>query len=140
LALGNGIAFDIDFLFWDELRGQPPWGHCHIELLEAGGHRRLGFAIGLFECVALDRLLQGYSSPRPLTHHAMATAITALRGTLEYVEIDECYPAELTYDAKLHIHQMGVKVVVDVRPSDALVLALICDVPIIVSQDVLAAL
>lgn len=137
LSVGNGVAFDIDFVFFDELQEPHPWGRCHVELLEVGGNRRLGFDIGVNECGALDRELQGYPSPRPLTHHAMGAAISALGGRLQYVEIDKFSPAEHIYEAKLRIQQMSEMVTVDTRPSDALVLAVISNVPIVVSSSVL---
>ena len=140
LTVGNGVAFDIDFVFFDELQEPRPWGRCHVELLEVGGQRRLGFDIGVSECGALDRELQGYPSPRPMTHHAMAGAISSLGGRLQYVEIDKFYPPQRAYEAKLHVQQMNSDVVVDLRPSDGLVLAVISGVPIIVSNDVLRAL
>jgi bifunctional DNase/RNase len=69
----------------------------------------------------------------------MATAIVSLGGRLQYVEIDKFFPAEKIYEAKLHIRQMNTQIIVDVRPSDALILAIICDVPIIVSEEVLTS-
>lgn len=138
LSIGNNVAFDIDFLFWDELQ-DPPNGRHYVQLIEVGGRRRVGFVIGYCECFALDFELQRYPSPRPLTHRTMAESITALGGRMQWVEIDRFCAARSTYEAKLHIKQMNATVVVDARPSDALVLALICDVPIVVSNAVLAA-
>jgi bifunctional DNase/RNase len=69
----------------------------------------------------------------------MASLITALGGRVEFVTIDKFIHAQRIYEAKLHITQMSAAVVADVRISDAVILALICDVPIFVAKDVLVA-
>jgi bifunctional DNase/RNase len=140
LSVADGVVFDLDFMWWDELRPEPPWGTSYVELVEAGANRRFGFTIGLFEWCALDIALSQCATPRPTTHFAMSRAIAALGGRLRNIEIDKFVPAQSTYEAKLHIQQMNTTVLVDVRPSDALVLAVITDVPIIVSDAVLARL
>ena len=47
---------------------------------------------------------------------------------------------KVAYEAKLHIQQMNATLTVDVRPSDAVVLAVVSEAPIIVSNNVLATL
>jgi bifunctional DNase/RNase len=75
-----------------------------------------------------------------MTHRAMASSISLLGGVLEYIEIDRYIPLHQTYEAKLYMRQMNSDLRLDVRPSDAIVLAVICEVPILVSKDVLAVL
>ena len=71
----------------------------------------------------------------------MASVITAMGGQLVRVVIDKYFPGQSTsYEAKLHIQHASGTVVVDVRPSDAVVLAVVTGAPIIVSNDVLRAL
>ena len=135
----NAIGFGIDFVFTDELQ-EPPWGHCRVGLIQLGGNRCFDFQIGPCECGALDFELQRYRSPRPLTYHAFSAAISTLGGRLQFVEFDKFHAQQFTFEAKLHIHQMNAALIVDVRPSDALVLAVICDVPVLVSNSALAAL
>lgn len=133
----GGVIFDIEMLMYDERPGKP----CQFSLREVGGSRRLDCRIGPFEAMALLWELQRYVAPRPLTHRAMASLITALGGRLECVEIDKFFPGqEVAYEAKLHIQQMSSTRIVDVRPSDAMPLAVTCDVPIVVSNAVLAGL
>jgi uncharacterized protein len=139
ITVASGAAFGIDFLLKDELQEQP-FGYCRVGLIEVGGNRRIDFQIGPCECGALDFELQRYQSPRPLTYRALAAVITTLGGRLHYVEIDRFSPAQSIYEAKLHIQQLNAALEVDVRPSDALILAVICDVPIVVSNSVLAAM
>jgi bifunctional DNase/RNase len=137
--IGSGVYFGIDFLFVNELQDRP-WGHCRVGLIECGGNRKFDFQIGPCECRDLDFELQRYSFPRPLKHQTTAAIISVLGGRLKYIEIDKYIASQATFEAKLHIHQMNADVVVDSRPSDALVLAVILDVPIVVSDAVLARL
>jgi bifunctional DNase/RNase len=137
--VGNAVEFDIDYLYYNELQ-DAPHGRYYVALIERGGGRRIGFVVGSAEWFALDFELQKYKSPRPLTYHAFASAIAALGGQVKFVEIDRFHQNNSLYEAKLHIHQMNANVVVDLRPSDALVLTLVCGVPLLVSNAVLAAL
>ena len=139
LATGHGVAFEIDFLYCDELQMQP-WGRWYVGLIEVGGCRRMGFEVGSCEGSSLDRELKHYHSPRPLTHRAMASIIEAVGGRLQFILIDKYHPSQGIFEAKLHIQQMDATLAVDVRPSDAAVLAVISEAPIIVSNDVLATL
>lgn len=136
----NGTSFDPELLFFDEI-GDPRGPLCQVFLIEAGGTRRFGITTGPYEGQALRLELMRYNALRPMTHRAMAAAIQSLGGQLCRVEIDRFFPAqEVAYEAKLMIQQSNVRVVVDVRPSDALVLAVICGVPIIVTNEVMAEL
>ena len=54
--------------------------------------------------------------------------------------MDKLLPTERIYEAKLHIRQAGGVIVVDLRISDAVILAVICDAPIFVSNGVLVRL
>ena len=138
-TIGSGVHFGLDFLFVNELQNRP-WGYCRVGLIECGGNRKFDFEIGVCEIGSLDFELQSYSSPRPLLHHTTAAIISALGGQLEYIEIDKHDASQATFEAKLHIRQSNVDVVVDSRPSDALILAVTLDVPIAVASAVLASL
>lgn len=129
--------FDIELVVIDEREDQP----SYVFLRQEGSARRVDIGIGPWEATALRWELEGVDFPRPPTHHAMASVIQALGGELERVLIDKLSgPDTRTYEAKLHIGQAGRTVIVDVRPSDALVLAVIWDVPIYVARGVLDAL
>lgn len=135
----GGVGFDMDFLFFDD-----GWGQrqplCQAYLVEVGGSRQVGVTIGPCEGYFLRLALQHYQSPRPLTHQAMGAAISSLGGRVQHVVIDKFFPDQQMYEAKVYIQQMAATVVVDVRPSDAIILAVVCDVPILVSKKVLATL
>jgi uncharacterized protein len=134
--LDEGAEFDIELITTDDRVEKP----CYVFLRELGGQRRLGCQIGVFEAAALHRELEGMPFPRPLTHHAMASIMGALGGALRCVVIDAFVELEATYHAKLHIQQNEAIVRVDVRPSDALVLAVVCHVPVAVSDGVVTQL
>jgi uncharacterized protein len=104
-------------------------------LREAGDGRTLPLVCGIFEATALDRRLKGMESPRPLTHDGWAASIEALGGEVRAVIIDDL--REYVYHAKARISQGGRLVAVDIRPSDAIVLALVCRVPILVAERLL---
>ena len=129
----HGVSFDIELLLIDERLDKP----CQLFLREVGGHRRLDCGIGIFEASALLWELERRPAPRPLTHCAMASIITALGGRLERVVVDKFLPVKRIYEAKLNIYQAKEVLLVDVRISDGVILAVIGEVPIFVSDEVL---
>jgi len=137
VTIGADVGFDLDLLFCDELKMRPN-GYICVQLIEMGGLRRLSFVIDTYAYNALTRELLGTRPWRPLTHDTMAAAITALGGQLEFMEIDKFHPDQHVYEAKLRIRQWNAQLVVDARPSDALVLAIKSNAPIVVSKGVLA--
>jgi bifunctional DNase/RNase len=106
-----------------------------IMLREVDGDRSFPIVIGIFEATSIDRRVRGIHSPRPLTHDLIASSIEALGGELQDIHISEL--REHTYYAKLRIKRDGEMVEIDCRPSDAIALAVIADVPIYVAEDVL---
>ncbi len=65
----------------------------------------------------------------------MVEAMRALGGDLESVTINDMSDPR-TYHARVHLSQGGCQVVVGMRPSDAVILATICSVPIYVEAAV----
>ena len=133
----NGVAFDIELLVHDCRREYPG----QLFLRECGGERYLDITVGYFEFCALWWKLEQGEFRRPTTHRATCSLITALGGHLACVQIDKYYREEDLeedlFEAKLHIQQRDDVVIVDVRPSDAIVLAVLSNLPIFVSNDVL---
>jgi bifunctional DNase/RNase len=131
----GGFVFDIEMVLYDDRPDEP----CQVSLREVGGTRRLDIGVGIFEVSALRWQLERLDAPRPLTHVVIASVISALDGELEYVAVDRFFPDQpIAFEAKLHIRRDRDSRVVDVRPSDAFTLAVTCDVPIVVSDEVLA--
>ncbi len=107
----------------------------YVYLCEEGGDRIIPFSSGIFEASGIDRRLRQTTWPRPLTHDALASTIRNLGGELRDVIIRTLVDA--TYYASLRIEQSGRLLDVDVRPSDAIQMAIVCGVPIMMSEDLL---
>lgn len=109
-----------------------------IALREADGERQFPIVIGMFEAFAIDRIVKGRSSERPLTHDLLASMVDALGGRIVRVAIDDL--RDETYFAKVVVRRADdEEVLVDARPSDAITLALKSQVPIYVAERVMNA-
>ncbi len=108
----------------------------HVIILEdALGTHHLPIYVGQAEATALALELTGTELPRPMTYGFVQRVVSALGGTLTGVRItrltDQTFYAEATFDGP------GGPTAVDARPSDAINLALLADVPIHVDAGVL---
>jgi bifunctional DNase/RNase len=76
-----------------------------------------------------------------MTHQAMAEVLEALDGKLQDVIVYDLVKRQTDsyYCAYLRIARAGDVINVDVRPSDALTLAVICETPILIDDTVLIA-
>ena len=107
----------------------------HIVLKEIDGERSFPIIIGIFEATSIDRRVRGITTPRPLTHDLIASAIELLGADVQDVVISDL--REHTYYAQLRVRHEGELVVIDCRPSDAIAVAVTLKVPIYVNEDVL---
>jgi bifunctional DNase/RNase len=114
------------------VRVELPANQPVVLLREEDGVRYLPIWIGAAEASAIAFQQQGVQTVRPLTHDLMRDIIGALGARLEAVHItemrDDIYYAELRFSGG---------VTVSARPSDAIALALRCEVEILGSDDVL---
>ena len=69
----------------------------------------------------------------------MAGAIAALGGILDHVIIDSLDRAARVFHATIRMGQYSSLLEVDVRPSDAITLAVIAGTPILVADEALAS-
>lgn len=107
-----------------------------IILGELEGERQFPIFIGFSEMDALDRALHGRETSRPLTHDLIKNLIEGMGGELVRVLIDEL--KDETFFGKLVVRQPdGIEVLIDTRPSDAVVLAIRFGAPIFAAQEVL---
>jgi bifunctional DNase/RNase len=111
--------------------------HQVIYLREVDGERNFPILIGLFEATSINRRVNGFPSPRPLTHDLIVSIVENLGGELQDVVI--CELKEHTYFARLRVRHDGELIEIDARPSDAIAVAVTCDppLPIYVNEDVL---
>jgi bifunctional DNase/RNase len=130
LGLHGEVALDIVQVVINEVHDQQM-----VMFQEVDGPRRFPLVCGIFEATSLDRRLKQMPSPRPLTHDGWASTITALGAELQDVKITDL--RDHTYFAEIRLRRDGQVVTVDVRPSDALVIAVTCRVPIVIAESVL---
>ncbi|MCB2203182.1 bifunctional nuclease family protein [bacterium] len=110
-------------------------GAYALILREVDGARRLPIIIGAFEAQAIALEIEGIKPPRPMTHDLFKNVVDTLGYTITEVTITEL--KEGTFYARLSI-DTAVGDEVDSRPSDAIALAVRYNIPIFVSEEVLA--
>lgn len=93
--------------------------------------------IGGAEAQAIMWVLEGIDFHRPLTHDLFRSLLEQLGARLIRVVIHTL--EDQTYYARLEIQQETRSLEVDTRPSDAIALALRCEAPILVDEEVLEA-
>jgi bifunctional DNase/RNase len=126
------IPFDLRIVAYDE-QVNTSW----VYLREINGSRFVIIEVGPFEASAINWQLSGTKNPRPLTHEAFVNAIRLMGGTMRQVIVDYYQDKDHTFHAKVEINTRDGDRVLDVRPSDALLLALVAEVPVLVAQTVL---
>ncbi|WP_045222302.1 bifunctional nuclease family protein [Desulfonatronum thioautotrophicum] len=92
--------------------------------------------IGAMEAVAISMVLNDVRLPRPMTHDLLLQAIEALGGEVRNVDVVRLQ--DNTYFAEIVVLQGEALKRIDSRPSDAIALGLRAQVPIRVSEEVLA--
>jgi hypothetical protein len=105
---------------------------------ESEGERQFPIFIGFGEMDALDRALHGGKTARPMTHDLLLNTVDSMGGQLRRVIINDLQ--DDTFYARLGIEVAGQEVLVDARPSDAMVLAARRRAPVFVAQHVLDAI
>lgn len=105
-------------------------------LEEKEGNRRMPIIIGYPEAQAIECRLQEVTTPRPLTHDLLASALTAFSITLEEVVIRKLPNG--VFAAYLHLVDAdGNRHVIDSRSSDAVALAIRMNSRIFTTEEVL---
>ncbi|MDQ6675102.1 MAG: bifunctional nuclease family protein [Chloroflexota bacterium] len=112
----------------------PPSSSPLLLLKERDGERVLPIGIGPVEAQAIAMPLQGIRPPRPMTHDVFSEVIADLGGHLRRVEITDL--TDNTFHACLMVDQAGNEHTIDIRPSDAVALAVRTETPIYVGKAV----
>lgn len=102
---------------------------------ESESKRLLLIWIGDSEAGAINSQLKNEAMPRPMAHDLMKNIVEALSATVTAIHINAF--KESTYYATLKLKSDSEEIDIDSRPSDAIALALRCDVPIYIDEDVL---
>ncbi len=106
-----------------------------IFLKEVNGERRFPMVIGADVATAIHRRVNGMQAPRPQTHDLLNSVIDQLGGTVERIDITALKSS--TYYARIVIRQGKKQIEIDCRPSDAIAVGALSQVPIFVAEDVL---
>ena len=126
------VELNVNFLSIDRSTGAPI-----VVLKEKDGdsNRILLIWIGESEAAAIQMHIEKIQLPRPMTHDLLKTMIETLGAGVVAV----CVHAfeEQTFYAHVTLDVEGNNIDVDCRPSDAIALALRCEAPIYVVEDVL---
>ncbi len=92
--------------------------------------------IGPTEAEAIAVKMQGMSVPRPLTHDLLVDLVKSVGGTVEHILVsdlqNETFYARIVIRIGDELHE------IDSRPSDAMAVAVRAEVPIYVSDQVMA--
>lgn len=108
-----------------------------VVLLRSEDDRLLPIWVGSFEAQAIERGVDGFSFPRPLTHDLFLNALAAVGGTLAKVHVDAL--EDNTFIGTAFIRGAhGQMRQVDGRPSDLIALAVRSGVPIYARARVLS--
>jgi bifunctional DNase/RNase len=91
--------------------------------------------VGLYEANAIALEIEKTTTPRPMTHDLTRNLINGLNAQVQKVVVNEL--RNDTFYAVIWLTQDGETITLDARPSDAIALALRCDCPIYVSEEVL---
>ena len=97
--------------------------------------RWLPIVVGPAEAQAIALHLERVTPPRPMTHDLIKRFLDALDTTLIRVVVNDL--RDNTYFATIDLKQNGGDKPVDARPSDAIALALRCNAPIFVDENVM---
>jgi len=108
-----------------------------VILEEESGSRVLPIWIGLAEATSISAELLHQPSPRPNSHDLAKRLVQSLDARVLRVVVTELRDG--TYYATLVLQARGKSVEIDVRPSDAIALALRLDAPILVREELFEA-
>lgn len=118
------------------LRVEPPANTPIVLLREITGQGRiLPIFIGGAEAAAIAFVLEGVTTPRPLTHDLMRDLLDALDAQLVRVVLTDLQDG--TFLAELELSMPGGSRSVSCRPSDGIALALRTSSPIVATEKLL---
>ncbi|MEX1007896.1 MAG: bifunctional nuclease domain-containing protein [Acidimicrobiia bacterium] len=124
----------IDVQISDVRRGEDdqqraPVGKPHVVVLtDTASDRHLPIWIGGFEATALATTLDSVEMPRPQTYQFAANLLSATGWRTQEVRVTDL--AVGTFYSQVVLERSGETLMIDARPSDALNLAVLADVPI----------
>lgn len=129
------IEMQISAIALDKTSGQPI-----VVLLDSERGRVLPIWVGVPEAMAISLAAQNMKSSRPLTHTLMSSVIEQLDYKVNRVLITAVKAG--VFMAEIELLSKGENsarpiITIDSRPSDALALATICEIPVLVAPHIL---
>ncbi|MDR3111338.1 MAG: bifunctional nuclease family protein [Planctomycetaceae bacterium] len=126
------IRFELARIVISEINNQQV-----IYLREVGGSREFPIVVGIFEATSIDRRVKQSSTPRPLTHDLIINLVELFGGQIQDVYIHTLEGE--TYFASLRISTSNEIKELDIRPSDAVAIAVSCQphLPIMIEERVI---
>ena len=115
----KGLAYDIS-------------GSPIILLTDSAEQKVLPIWVGLLEAHSIALALEGTPPPRPMTHDITLTICRTLGAQVTGVEITNV--KDNTYFAELYLASGSDNFLIDIRPSDAIALAIRAEIPISISD------
>ncbi len=110
-----------------------PRGNMYIVVLE-DAQRSFPIWVGIPEANAIALELEKVVTPRPMTHDLLKNILARLGIEVTRIVVNDL--RENTYYATIFLQNGNSEIHVDSRPSDAIALALRCDAPIYVDEEV----
>ncbi len=104
-----------------------------IFLQEKEGQRGLPLFISLVEAMAIERKLRKEQSSRPFTHDLLNDIVRKMGGNFQNVWIYDMFNGN--YYARLQLEHRKKVITFEVRPSDAIAMALCCNPPLDIYVD-----
>ncbi len=126
------IEVKVNFLSIDRSTGSPI---VVLKEKDNGSNRILLIWIGESEAASIQMHLEKMVLPRPMTHDLLKIMIETLGAEVMSICVAEF--EDPTFYAQLILRVDGNEIEIDCRPSDAIALALRCEVPIYVAEKVL---
>jgi uncharacterized protein len=99
------------------------------------GEAVLPIWVGIYEANAIALEMEKVATPRPMTHDLLKNLLIGLDAQVRKVVVNDL--RDDTFFAVIWLEREGNPISIDSRPSDALALALRCDCPIYVEDEVL---
>ncbi len=104
-------------------------------LTDAEEKRFLPIWIGPFEAQSIAQVLEGVSSPRPMTHDLIRNIIEQFGSKVRRIVVNDIQ--DQTFYARIILENEGRETEIDARPSDSVAIALRFKAPIFVAEGVI---
>jgi bifunctional DNase/RNase len=110
-------------------------GAYALILAEEGGTRRVPVIVGTAEAQSITIHLEGHTPPRPLTHDLFVIFMGDMDARIKQVYINHYENG--VFHSQIFFEKTGRTFTLDARTSDAIALAIRCDAPIYIAEEII---